>query len=211
MRDFVGYALLIGVLALWPVLAAAIPVRVVAPDGYLHRGVTSRLLIAAVNEWGNPIASTPLITATGGAIRQAIEQDPREGVFAYQVTPGLDAEAVSIQVRFGDQSYDAEVEVVQPLTSRLILPKRIAGRAGGGEVKFDVTGDDIPPPEALQVVAGEGTVSSVEAVEKGLQVVIEDYVHNGAIKLSLVIITRLGCALAALIGVFSVLRIAFGG
>jgi succinate dehydrogenase / fumarate reductase membrane anchor subunit len=48
-------------------------------------------------------------------------------------------------------------------------------------------------------------------LQLGLQVVIEDYVHNGAIKLSLVIITRLGCALAALIGVFSVLRIAFGG
>ena len=168
-----GYALLIGVLALWPLVAMAIPIRVVTPDGYLHHGVTSRLLVAAVDEWGNPIASSPLTTVRGGAIRKATENDQREGIFAYLVTPGLDAETLVVQVRFSDQSFDAELEVVQPPSSRLNLPKRIAGRAGGGQVRFEVTGDDLPPPKALQVVAGEGTVSSVEGADNALLVVVE--------------------------------------
>ncbi|MFM2130612.1 MAG: hypothetical protein RL477_2158 [Pseudomonadota bacterium] len=44
----------------------------------------------------------------------------------------------------------------------------------------------------------------------GVQVVIEDYVHTEWRKLALVITVKLASALAALIGVFSVLRIAFG-
>jgi succinate dehydrogenase / fumarate reductase membrane anchor subunit len=44
----------------------------------------------------------------------------------------------------------------------------------------------------------------------GVQVVIEDYVHTEWRKLALIIIVKLASALAALIGVLSVLRIAFG-
>ena len=44
----------------------------------------------------------------------------------------------------------------------------------------------------------------------GLQVVIEDYVHTEWRKLALIITVKFAAALAALIGIFSVLRIAFG-
>ena len=44
----------------------------------------------------------------------------------------------------------------------------------------------------------------------GVQVVIEDYVHTEWRKLALIIIVKLASALAALVGVLSVLRIAFG-
>lgn len=44
----------------------------------------------------------------------------------------------------------------------------------------------------------------------GLQVVIEDYVHNEAAKLALIIVAKFGAILAALIGIFSVLRLSFG-
>ena len=44
----------------------------------------------------------------------------------------------------------------------------------------------------------------------GVQVVIEDYVHTEWRKLALIIIVKLASALTALVGVLSVLRIAFG-
>jgi succinate dehydrogenase / fumarate reductase membrane anchor subunit len=47
-------------------------------------------------------------------------------------------------------------------------------------------------------------------LQLGMQVVIEDYVHSEAVKITLIIIVKLGSALAALISILSVLRIALG-
>ena len=48
-------------------------------------------------------------------------------------------------------------------------------------------------------------------LQLGLQVVIEDYVHNEAARIASVITVKFACALLALAGIFSVLKIAFGG
>ena len=45
----------------------------------------------------------------------------------------------------------------------------------------------------------------------GLQVVIEDYVHDAWLKMSSIILLRFICILLAAAGIFVVLRVAFGG
>ncbi|HKT32006.1 MAG TPA: succinate dehydrogenase, hydrophobic membrane anchor protein [Gammaproteobacteria bacterium] len=45
----------------------------------------------------------------------------------------------------------------------------------------------------------------------GLQVIVEDYVHVGWLKLSVIVALRFIAAILAAIGIFVVLRVAFGG
>lgn len=45
----------------------------------------------------------------------------------------------------------------------------------------------------------------------GLQMVLEDYVHSEWLKVSALVIVKFGCIVLAVTGIFSVLRIAFGG
>ena len=47
-------------------------------------------------------------------------------------------------------------------------------------------------------------------LQLGMQVVIDDYVHSETAKITLIIMIKLGAALAAMTGIFSVFRIAFG-
>ena len=45
----------------------------------------------------------------------------------------------------------------------------------------------------------------------GLQVVIEDYVHDGGLKMASLILNSFVCILLAVACIFAVLKIAFGG
>src|SRR5258706_7371236 len=45
----------------------------------------------------------------------------------------------------------------------------------------------------------------------GIQVVIEDYIHQEWVKLGLLVAVRFGCFLLAVAGTFAILRIALGG
>ncbi len=45
----------------------------------------------------------------------------------------------------------------------------------------------------------------------GLQVVIEDYVHTEWVKIALLLIVKAAALILALLGIFAVLKIAFGG
>ncbi|MQA65576.1 MAG: succinate dehydrogenase, hydrophobic membrane anchor protein [Alphaproteobacteria bacterium] len=75
-------------------------------------------------------------------------------------------------------------------------------------------------PHAVVVAWIRGTVTTVLLVvliaavfyhlALGLQVVVEDYVHTEWRKLAVVIAIKFASGLAALIGIFAVLRIAFG-
>ena len=47
-------------------------------------------------------------------------------------------------------------------------------------------------------------------LQLGMQVVIEDYVHSETAKITLIVMVKLGAALAALVSIISVLRIALG-
>lgn len=48
-------------------------------------------------------------------------------------------------------------------------------------------------------------------VALGVQVVVEDYVHNDLVKIPSLVAVRLLCLALAVAGIFAVLRIAFGG
>ncbi len=45
----------------------------------------------------------------------------------------------------------------------------------------------------------------------GIQVVIEDYIHQEWVKLGLLVAVRFGCFVLAVAGIFAILRIALGG
>lgn len=48
-------------------------------------------------------------------------------------------------------------------------------------------------------------------LQLGLQVIIEDYVHHEAAKIASIVVVKFATAFLALGGIFSVLKIAFGG
>lgn len=65
-----------------------------------------------------------------------------------------------------------------------------------------------PVPVALFILM---IVSGVYHMRLGMQTIIEDYVHTEGSKLVLLMGNTFFCALAGLVGVISVLMIAFGG
>jgi succinate dehydrogenase / fumarate reductase membrane anchor subunit len=76
--------------------------------------------------------------------------------------------------------------------------------AGHGAVVAWLRGPIAPVAMIALLVAG------FHHMQLGMQVVIEDYVHSEAAKITLIIIVKLGAALAALISILSILRIALG-
>lgn len=91
-----------------------------------------------------------------------------------------------------------------PLVFWFVASLAALSGASHGEVVAWLRGPIAPVVLVALLVAG------FHHLQLGLQVVIEDYVHGEAAKFTLIIAVKLGAALAALIAVFSVLRIAFG-
>jgi succinate dehydrogenase / fumarate reductase membrane anchor subunit len=65
-----------------------------------------------------------------------------------------------------------------------------------------------PVPAILMVLLVAATFHHAQL---GLQVVIEDYVHQPAVRLASVVLVKLGAAALGFAAVFAVLKIAFGG
>ena len=65
-----------------------------------------------------------------------------------------------------------------------------------------------PLPAILMILL---IVATFHHAQLGLQVVIEDYVHNGALRLTGIVIVKFAAILLGLGAVFAVLRIALGG
>ncbi len=65
-----------------------------------------------------------------------------------------------------------------------------------------------PLPALLMIVF---TATAFWHLKLGLQVVIEDYVHGEAAKITLLVLNNFGCILLALACVLSVLKLMFGG
>ncbi|MDH3239559.1 MAG: succinate dehydrogenase, hydrophobic membrane anchor protein [Alphaproteobacteria bacterium] len=76
--------------------------------------------------------------------------------------------------------------------------------ASHGEVVAWMRGPVAPVMLIALLVAG------LHHLQLGLQVVIEDYIHSETAKWTLVIVVKLGAALAAVIAIVAVLRTAFG-
>ncbi len=91
-----------------------------------------------------------------------------------------------------------------PLVFWFVTSLAALSGASHGEVVAWLRGPIAPVVLVAFLVAG------FRHLQLGLEVVIEDYVHGKTAKISLIIAVKLGAALAALIAVFSVFRIAFG-
>ncbi len=65
-----------------------------------------------------------------------------------------------------------------------------------------------PLPAVLTVLL---IVATFHHAQLGLQVVVEDYVHNEAAKLTLIILIKFAALLLGALAVFAVLKLAFGG
>lgn len=146
----------------WPVAAAlaADPVVVPARD-VLRPGRPAVVYVAA--DAGDP----PSLEVEGGAVQRI--GPVVEGVEAWWIRPPVGADVV--RLRAG--AIERAVPVELPPVSSLRLPGDLVGLADGGPVVFRVTGDSLPPPEALQVAVGEGSVVGVEAVDGALEVRVQ--------------------------------------
>jgi succinate dehydrogenase / fumarate reductase membrane anchor subunit len=91
-----------------------------------------------------------------------------------------------------------------PLTFWLTASLAGLWGAGHAEVVAWLRGPVAPVAMIALLIAG------FHHLQLGMQVVIEDYVHSEAAKWTLIVAVKLGAALAALIAVVAVLRIAFG-
>lgn len=65
-----------------------------------------------------------------------------------------------------------------------------------------------PVPAILMILL---VVTTFHHAQLGLQVVIEDYVHQPAVRLASLVLVKLGAAALGFAAVFAVLKIAFGG
>ena len=65
-----------------------------------------------------------------------------------------------------------------------------------------------PLPAILMILL---IVTTFHHTQLGLQVIIEDYVHNGALRLASIVLVKFAAILLGLGSVFAVLRIALGG
>ncbi|MDX1483828.1 MAG: succinate dehydrogenase, hydrophobic membrane anchor protein [Alphaproteobacteria bacterium] len=91
-----------------------------------------------------------------------------------------------------------------PLVFWLVASLAALSGAGHAEVVAWLRGPIAPVAMVALLIAG------FHHLQLGLQVVIEDYVHGEAAKIGLIITVKLASALAALIAVLAVLRIAVG-
>jgi succinate dehydrogenase / fumarate reductase membrane anchor subunit len=101
----------------------------------------------------------------------------------------------------------------QRLTSLALIPLSlwfvvsVLTHLGADYVEFGAWLDD-PITAVLMVLTVGVTFHHMNA---GLQVVVEDYVHNEGAKLAALIVIRFACFFLAAAGILAVLKISFGG
>ncbi|MEZ4318991.1 MAG: hypothetical protein R3F61_15865 [Myxococcota bacterium] len=114
----------------------------------------------------------PVVEASGGTVRFGLE-GATDGVWPLVVTPDVDAGSVELRVSATGKSTRVSLDVGWPQPGDLDVPARVEALVQDeAPVVIAITGANMPPPELLQVVVGEGVVESVRAVEGGLEVVI---------------------------------------
>ncbi len=154
----------------WLVGAAlAANVAVVAPDGPIRPGKPTHLQVAVVDDLGFPSPSAPTVTMSAGLA--AVAATPlRLGVYEVNIVPPDVAGPLQVSITaFGHTTTtDFVVEEVAP--SSLKLPAKLDFAAGDKTVDILVTGADLPPADALDVVIADGSVLGVDSTPEGLVV-----------------------------------------
>jgi len=140
--------------------ASAGPLEIALTDGPLRPGRAAMVEVA-----GTDPLSVPRMVATNGVLRSLGEVRPN--VWAWQLLPGEGAVELvaSTELLRVERTLASDL----PPVASLSMPQRVDAVAGAPEVRFVVAEPSLPA-EALEVVAGEGRVVSVQAVEEGLQV-----------------------------------------
>jgi len=158
---------------MWWVIAATVwaaDVEVVATAGDLHPGVPAQVLVAITDDSGVPPNLPPRVEVADGTERYDGVLAP--GIWSYLVVPPREGD----DVRF-------DVTALGVITTRLVpmeplpetplqVPRRVDSLAGAEHISFRITGDDLPPPEAVRVAVGSGSVEQVEAVDGALEVTV---------------------------------------
>jgi len=156
----------------WSLLIGAVFAAdfVVLPEPEVLRpGLPAVVWVAVLDESHR---GPPVVDIEGGAFRFGSEGS-RDGVWPLVVTPHGGVETLELAIRAGTQSTRVALEVGWPNPGQLDVPARVEAVVQDPEpIRIRVTGPNIPPPELLQVVVGEGTVQGVEVVEGGLELAI---------------------------------------
>lgn len=156
-------------IAWWPTVALAAHFAVVAPDGPIRPGKPTVLHVAAVDDLGLPTPAAPDITVSAGSA--TVDPTPlRLGIYAIHFIPPDAAGTVTVTAAaFGDQQAFPLI-VAEPTLSHLKVPGKLEYSATDATIDVLVTGDDLPPPTALQVALSEGQVAGIDATPDGLLV-----------------------------------------
>lgn len=156
----------------WAGLAAhAGAVAVVPRDGSLHPGLPATLEIAATDDLGLPAPAPPMVTFTG-AVPTGDPRAARPGVFVVDVVPDVGAAAVVVDADVFGERTSVSLPITPVPASHLAVPARVDALAGDADVVVRVTAadGDLPPPDAVDVVLAEGTVTAVTLVAGALEI-----------------------------------------
>ncbi|MCB9663535.1 MAG: hypothetical protein H6732_05465 [Alphaproteobacteria bacterium] len=156
-------------LAGWVTVAGAVEVVVVAADGALEPGRSGEVWVGAAEADGRPLPVPPEVRSDDSRWERLPGRD-LPGVWAYAVTPEEGVARVSGTVSWGPTSRSWTVPVDTTPAPPALRIETTLGDARRGYARFRVRGDDLPPPDALQVVSSEGRVGRVVAEDGALEV-----------------------------------------
>lgn len=142
------------------------PAAVALPDGRLVPGTTNTVEVAALGT-----VDAPNVSSSVGPVR--LLEAVSTGVWRYAVPVPVGAREVEVSVGVGARSWNFALPTWTPPESSLELPRRVEGLVRGGPVRFEVRGERLPPPDALQVVVSEGRVTGVAKGEGALIVEVQ--------------------------------------
>ncbi len=152
-------------------MALAADFAVVPDADELRPGLPGTVWVAALSDIdGRP----PVVEANGGSVRFGLD-GATDGVWPLVVTPALDADFVELSITAsGGRTARIALDVGWPEPGDLEVPARVEAVVQSEQpIRIPIQGARMPPPELLDVVVGEGVVTSVEQVEGGLEVVVE--------------------------------------
>lgn len=151
--------------ALVAATAQAREVEIVLTEAEVRPGRATTVWVAV----SPPPVRPPAVTVDEGSVRFAGRVG--DGVWAFTLLPPVFDDELEVRVRLLDGlEVTRSVPLVLPPPSRLRLQDRIVGAVREGEVAFRVSGPDVPPPEALEVLLSEGTVVGVAEIDGELEV-----------------------------------------
>lgn len=149
--------------------ARAWEVDAVAADGALLEGAVGWVWIAVQDDQGRPVSSEPVVRSAD-AVVVPLHVQAAPGVFGFSVAPAPGERAVGLRVEHEGRDRSISVPVEAAPQPRWSAPEVVVAELSEEEVTFLVRGDDLPPPEALDVRSERARLIGVTAEPDGLRV-----------------------------------------